>query len=86
MYAGPMFARGASAKGRQRQFNQVGVECLGAEEPTIDAEAIIMLMRFYETIGIPRESMRLLINSMGCEKCRPAYREARPLLYERACR
>ena len=34
-----------------------------------------MLMRFYETIGIPRESMRLLINSMGCEKCRPVYRE-----------
>ena len=75
MYAGPMFRAERPQKGRQRQFNQVGVECLGAEEPTIDAEAIIMLMRFYETIGIPRESMRLLINSMGCEKCRPAYRE-----------
>ena len=75
MYAGPMFRAERPQKGRQRQFNQVGVECLGAEEPTIDAEAIIMLMRFYETIGIPRESMRLLINSMGCEKCRPVYRE-----------
>ena len=75
MYAGPMFRAERPQKGRQRQFNQVGVECLGAEEPTIDAEAIIMLMRFYETIGIPRDSMRLLINSMGCEKCRPAYRE-----------
>ena len=75
MYAGPMFRAERPQKGRQRQFNQVGVECLGAEEPTLDAEAIIMLMRFYETIGIPRESMRLLINSMGCEKCRPAYRE-----------
>ena len=75
MYAGPMFRAERPQKGRQRQFNQVGVECLGAEEPTIDAEAIIMLMRFYEKVGIPRESMRLLLNSMGCEQCRPAYRE-----------
>jgi histidyl-tRNA synthetase len=75
MYAGPMFRAERPQKGRQRQFNQVGVECLGAEEPTIDAEAIIMLMRFYEKIGIPCENMRLLINSMGCEACRPAYRD-----------
>ena len=62
-------------KGRQRQFNQVGIECLGADDPTIDAEGIIMLMRFYEAIGIPLGAMRLLVNSMGCESCRPAYRE-----------
>ena len=76
MYAGQMFRAERPQKGRLRQFNQVGVECLGAESPTVDAEAIIMLMRFYEELGIPRESMRLLMNSMGCEKCRPAYREA----------
>ena len=76
MYAGPMFRAERPQKGRQRQFNQVGVECLGADAPTVDAEVIIMLMRFYEELGIPRESMRLLVNSMGCEKCRPAYREA----------
>ena len=74
-YAEAMFRGERPQKGRQRQFNQVGVECLGAEEPTIDAEAIIMLMRFYEKVGIPRDSMRLLLNSMGCEQCRPAYRE-----------
>ena len=76
MYAGPMFRAERPQKGRYRQFNQVGIECLGAEEPSIDAEGIIMLMRFYEAIGIPRESMELLVNSMGCEKCRPKYREA----------
>ena len=75
-YAGQMFRAERPQKGRQRQFNQVGVECLGATEPTIDAEAIIMLMRFYEAIGIPVDSMRLLLNSMGCEHCRPAYRDA----------
>ena len=75
MYAGPMFRAERPQKGRQRQFNQVGVECLGAEAPSIDAEAIIMLMRFFEKVGIPRASMRLLVNSMGCETCRPAYRD-----------
>lgn len=75
MYAGQMFRAERPQKGRQRQFNQVGVECLGAEAPTIDAEAIIMLMRFYREIGIPEADTRLLINSMGCDKCRPAYRE-----------
>ena len=75
-YAGPMFRAERPQKGRQRQFNQVGIECLGADDPTIDAEGIIMLMRFYEAIGIPTGAMRLLVNSMGCENCRPAYREA----------
>lgn len=76
MYAGPMFRAERPQKGRYRQFNQVGIECLGADDPTIDAEAIIMLMRFYAKMGMPSDAMRLLVNSMGCEACRPAYREA----------
>lgn len=75
LYAGPMFRAERPQKGRQRQFNQVGIECLGADEPSIDAESIIMLMRFYAAIGIPLESTRLLVNSMGCDACRPAYRD-----------
>ncbi|HIW76759.1 MULTISPECIES: histidine--tRNA ligase [Gordonibacter] len=76
LYAGPMFRAERPQKGRQRQFNQVGIECLGAEEPSVDAEGIIMLMRFYAAIGIPVEATRLLVNSMGCDVCRPAYRDA----------
>lgn len=75
LYAGPMFRAERPQKGRQRQFNQVGIECLGAESPTIDAEAIVMLMDFYRAIGLKPENLRLLVNSMGCEKCRPAYRQ-----------
>ena len=77
MYAGPMFRAERPQKGRQRQFNQVGIECLGAEDPSVDAEGIIMLMRFFAAIGIPVDSTRLLVNSMGCEQCRPAYRDGR---------
>ena len=76
VYAGPMFRAERPQKGRQRQFNQVGIECLGAEEPCVDAEGIIMLMRFYAAIGIPVEATELLVNSMGCDACRPPYRDA----------
>ena len=76
MYAGPMFRAERPQAGRYRQFHQIGVECLGAEEASIDAEAIIMLIRFYNEIGIPGDAITLLLNSMGCEHCRPKYREA----------
>ena len=75
-YAGPMFRAERPQKGRLRQFRQIGVECLGATEPTADAEMIIMLMRFFQTMGVPRQSMTLLLNSMGDAACRPAYRES----------
>ena len=75
-YAGPMFRCERPQKGRLRQFHQVGVECLGATDACADAEMIIMCMRFFEALGIKPESMRLLINSMGDDKCRPAYTHA----------
>jgi len=74
-YAGPMFRYEQPQKGRMRQFWQIGIECLGAAEPSVDAEVITVLWRFFEALGIPAASMRLLINSMGDEHCRPAYRD-----------
>ncbi len=74
-YAGSMFRCERPQKGRLREFNQIGAECIGASQPTADAEIIIMLMQFFERLGIPQSNIRLLINSMGDEECRPAYRE-----------
>ena len=74
-YSGPMFRYERPQKGRMRQFWQIGVEILGAAEPSADAEVIVLLVRYFEALGVPRERMRLLVNSMGDEKCRPAYRE-----------
>jgi histidyl-tRNA synthetase len=74
-YAGPMFRYERPQKGRMRQFWQIGAELLGAAEPTADAELITLLWRFFEECGIPAENMRMLLNSMGDENCRPAYRE-----------
>lgn len=76
VYAGPMFRAERPQKDRYRQFNQLGIECLGSDSPTIDAEAISMLMDFFGQIGLPYDSFKLLINSIGCESCRSTYREA----------
>jgi len=74
-YAGPMFRYERPQKGRMRQFWQIGAELLGAAEPSADAELITLLWRFFEACGIPVGTMRLLLNSMGDENCRPAYRD-----------
>jgi len=74
-YAGPMFRYERPQKGRMRQFWQIGAEALNMPEPSCDAEVITLLWRFFEAVGIPRDNMRLLINSMGDESCRPVYRD-----------
>ncbi len=83
-YAGPMFRYERPQKGRMRQFWQIGAELLGAAEPSADAEMILLLWRFFEAVGLPDERMRLLVNSMGDETCRPAYRDSvRAFILER---
>ncbi|MCL1848020.1 MAG: histidine--tRNA ligase [Coriobacteriia bacterium] len=75
VYAATMYRHERPQKGRMREFHQIGAECLGAAEPSADAEVIVMLMRFFKGWGIPQQSMRLLINSMGDDACRPAFRD-----------
>lgn len=75
MYMGPMFRAERVQEGRKRQFTQIGVECLGAKSPAIDAEGIIMLIRFYQDLGFELKKLNLVLNSMGCSNCRKNYRE-----------
>lgn len=74
-YAAPMFRGERPQKGRLRQFHQLGVEAMGAPDASLDAELIVMLMEFFEALGFPHESLKLRINSMGDDTCRPAYRD-----------
>jgi histidyl-tRNA synthetase len=70
-YVGPMFRRERPQKGRYRQFYQIGAEVLGSDHPSIDAEMLEMLALLLERLGLERFS--LLLNSVGCPKCRPEY-------------
>ena len=75
-YAGPQFRYERPQKGRQRQFYQVGAEALGQTSPFADAEMILMLWEYFTLLGLSKRSMRLLVNSMGDDACRPAYRDS----------
>jgi histidyl-tRNA synthetase len=70
-YIGPMFRYERPQKGRYRQFQQIGAEALCEESPAIDAEQIDMLFHLLNRLGLSKAD--LILNSIGCPKCRPAY-------------
>lgn len=63
-YQGPMFRHERPQKGRLRQFNQLGVECLGAKDPLVDAEVIALGWRIVKELNL-HNNARLLLNSLG---------------------
>ena len=71
-YQGPMFRHENVQKGRQRQFNQVGVEAFGFSDPNIDAEQILLLSRLWKALDI--KDVELHINSIGDPEDRLKYR------------
>ena len=73
-YMGPMFRCERPQAGRYRQFYQIGAEVFGTENPEIDAEVIGMLLKYFEKFGL--KELELQINSLGCDECRPKFREA----------
>ncbi len=71
-YFGPMFRYERPQAGRQRQFHQIGVEVFGIDNPSADAEAILMAMEFIKSVGL--NNLEVEINSLGCPECRTLYR------------
>ena len=61
-------------KGRQREFNQIGVELFGSDSYMADVEIIQMCNKFFEKLNI--KDIELNINSIGCPECREKYKEA----------
>ncbi len=73
-YTGPNFRYEQPQSGRYRQHTQVGVEAIGSSDPALDAEVIWMASYAQrEILGLKK--VRLLVNSLGCQKCRPNYRK-----------
>ncbi|GAA2248295.1 histidine--tRNA ligase [Kitasatospora cystarginea] len=73
-YSGSFYRYERPQKGRYRQFAQVGAEALGAEDPALDAELIILADDAFRSLGL--RNYKLLINSLGDKQCRPVYRAA----------
>ena len=72
-YIGPMFRQERPQAGRLRQFHQFGAEALGASSPQLDVEMMVLPLEIYKRLGITQYALN--INSVGCEKCRPAYKQ-----------
>ena len=73
-YSGSYYRYERPQAGRYRQFSQVGAEALGAEDPVLDTELIVLAVDAYRSLGL--RNFRLLLNSLGDRECRPVYRAA----------
>ncbi|MER6164001.1 histidine--tRNA ligase [Streptomyces violaceorubidus] len=73
-YSGSQYRYERPQKGRYRHFSQVGAEAIGAEDPALDAELIILADQSYRALGL--RDFRILLNSLGDQECRPVYRAA----------
>lgn len=68
---GSMFRHDRPQAGRYRQFHQFNVEVLGSNAAAIDAELIEMGWEWLHGLGL--NGLRMELNSIGDETCRPAY-------------
>lgn len=73
-YIGNMFRAERPQAGRYREFEQIGAEYIGNSAPAADAEVILMLKDIVSRFGAKNYCVK--INSLGCDKCRPLYRQA----------
>ncbi|HMJ95266.1 MAG TPA: histidine--tRNA ligase, partial [Thermoleophilaceae bacterium] len=69
--AGPFFRHEAPQAGRFRQFTQIDAEALGSDDPTLDAELILLLAEVFETAGTGPSRLRL--SSLGTPETRADY-------------
>ena len=70
-YAGEFFRHERPQAGRQRQFNQVGIEALGSDDPVLDAEVVLLGWEALQRVGISELTLRM--NSLGDREDRAAY-------------
>ena len=73
-YSGPNFRYEKPQQGRYRQFDQVGIEVLGVDDPLLDAEVIALAATFYTRLGL--KDVQLAINSLGDDGDREKYSTA----------
>jgi len=81
-YSGPNFRYEKPQRGRYRQFDQVGIEVLGVDDPQLDVEVIALGWEFYRRLGLTQ--VTLLLNSLGEPDDRTRYVEALRAHFEAA--
>jgi histidyl-tRNA synthetase len=73
-YIGPMFRYERPQSGRYRQHHQFGIEAIGNGGPEQDAEAIDILCRFYQILGL--KNLKVHVNTVGDLETRTHFKTA----------
>nr|AZL87977.1 histidine-tRNA ligase [Leachiella pacifica] len=73
-YIGPMFRYERPQKGRQRQFHQLGIECMGSAFPIAEIEVIELALKILNLFHCTQYNLE--INSIGNLKERSLYQAA----------
>ena len=71
-YVSPMFRQERPQAGRFRQFHQFGAEAIGSDNPSLDAESLILSYEILRELGL--KNLEVKVNSLGI----PASRERCP--------
>jgi len=86
-FFGPMFRYDKPQKGRYRQFHQIDIEVFGEKDPAIDAEIVEMADFLLKRLNVT--DTEILVNSVGCQACRPLYhrelKQAAEVVREKLC-
>ena len=72
-YNGPMFRYERPQSGRNREFTQFGIECIGSNDVESDIEIISLAYNTYKMLGI---DVKVMINTLGDTESRNNYRDA----------
>ncbi len=73
-YNGTMYRYERPQSGRDRELTQFGVEVLGCNDSSIDAEVISLAVNIFKMLGL--KGVKVKINSLGDTESRNNYREA----------
>ncbi len=73
-YIGPQFRYERPQKGRQRIFNQFGVEVIGAKNALLDVETIALGYSIVSALGM--NELKVLLNTLGDDASRASYKIA----------
>ncbi len=72
-YIGTMYRYERPGLGRNREFTQFGVECMGSDDPLMDAEVISLSYNILKELGL---DVTVKINNLGSLKDRENYKKA----------
>ncbi len=71
---GPMCSVTKDCRRRYRQFVQLDIEALGAQDAYVDLEVIDFSMELYRRLGL--SNLQVVLNSVGCPEVPACYRKA----------